>query len=122
MPTPSPFDVIPRVLGDWGSKQKARLKKAHSLSGHQNRGGRRWRNLNSGLPSHLFKTGRMRASYFRKVSGLKVIVGNNVKYAVYHQYGTSRLPVRKMVVATKSDIGKLKKQIKNAVEARMRGK
>lgn len=36
----------------------------------------------------------------RKVSSIEVVVGTKIPYAVYHQFGTRRMPARKHVVVT----------------------
>lgn len=118
----SPFDIIPKVLTNWGRKQKNRLIRAFSVGGHQLHGGDSWVPLDpstgGGVP--LSESGSLKRGTFYKVSGVSVIVGNSSRIAIYHQNGTRSIPKRPVVVVTKRDIAELKQDLKKAVEQQMR--
>lgn len=48
----------------------------------------------------LQKTGKLRAGFKKKVDKSYMEIANRVKWAQYHQFGTARLPVRRLINAT----------------------
>lgn len=48
----------------------------------------------------LQKTGKLKKAWKDKVSRKDLIISNTAKYAQYHHFGSSRLPVRKLVNKT----------------------
>lgn len=117
----NPFDLISRVLNDWGSKQKRRLVNAFSVGGHRLHGGKQWAPLKRSTGrTPLVNTWAMRNAMFFKASGVSVIVGNRSSYVIYHQNGTRSIPKRPVVVITKKDLSELKSDLKKSIEQQMR--
>jgi len=82
---------------------------------------RRRRGKKPGRDKILQDTGRLKSSFVHEVQLVRnaVRVGTTVKYAEYHEHGTSRIPMRKMLPSEKvsKDIGTelIKASLKNAL-------
>lgn len=68
----------------------------------------------------LQKTGKLRGGFNRKIKKDSAEIANKVAWAKYHQFGTSRLPIRRIVDATKEmakfAIDKIKDYINKAIK------
>lgn len=59
----------------------------------------------------LQKTGQLRRSISFDVDPNKLTIGTSVFYGQHHQFGTSRMPMRKFLVFQDDDINQIKKLV-----------
>lgn len=60
----------------------------------------------------LQKTGKLRRSFSREVNKRDASIENKVEYAKYHQFGTPRLPIRRIIDVT-DDMGTFAQKVIN---------
>jgi len=65
--------------------------------------------------SLLVKTGKMKDSFDFKIRGRSIIITNKTNYSGAHQYGTDKIPQRKMVGFGKNTDKLMTKAIRDAV-------
>ena len=98
------------ALFRWGNKLLADHQLAFPSGGHQNHGGSRWVNLapstirSKGHSIILFKTGALERSIQVRVAGLNLIIDSDIPYSFFHQFGTKKMPQRKVIDITDQDI------------------
>ena len=109
-------------LNQWSAKQDKSHKQAFFVGGQQLHGGSAWSSRKKFYPwPVLFKTGGLRASTGYKLGKLQVTFTSTSKYAVYHQFGTSKLPQRKIIDVTNQDVDDLVGRIKALNGVRVTG-
>lgn len=85
----------------------------------------RWRRLSKNTlkqklkqrysPLALIRTGQLRRSIATAVGGRFMQIGTSVKYAKYHQTGTSNIPRRTFLVFQKEDIDQINQIVSNYI-------
>lgn len=88
------------------------------------RGGTRWKPLAPSTirqkgagGSILVRTGALRSSvtggpgYIKSISARRTTFGTSDRKAVFHQFGTSRMPARPIIVVTKEDKTRWRKEV-----------
>lgn len=64
----------------------------------------------------LVRTGRLRRSFSAKYGTNKIVIINDTPYAVFHNYGTKKLPQRRFMGESKSLSKKFHKAILRAIK------
>lgn len=108
---------VSAIFKKWGTKQNKILITAYTVGGHQQHGGAAWapRVKPAGHPI-LNRTGTLKRGTkfsFVKGRGAKIDFFNPVSYAKFHQFGTSRMTSRPLIVITQRDENRLTDKIKN---------
>lgn len=70
----------------------------------------------------LERTGKMKKSFSYKIENDSDIKITSTKYMVYHQYGTKKMPKRKIVTFTKDDLKKIKEKFVSILKAKSKRK
>lgn len=115
--------AVERTLSQWAAREESLLMGAFAQGGHGSHGGSQWAPLamstirRKGHGRVLFETGAMASTVFVELAGMKVQLGNGSRVAKFHQFGTRRMPQRKVVEATRPDVEELKRRLKANVEA-----
>ncbi len=103
--------------------QRGRILTAFADGGHHRRGGSKWALLaestrrkkeRTGRTTLLINTGRLRNTIRSQIAsdGGEKIIGELVAdapYAGFHQFGTSRMPRRKVIEVTRSDVAEMRR-------------
>lgn len=82
---------------------------------------KRWKLAHGYSDKILIRTGRLRSSVNMKVSQNMVRIFSGMKYGVYHQTGTRKMPARPFLVVQKEDINVLKRIAEGFLEKVLRG-
>lgn len=88
--------LSPMTLMAWVSSRRTWVSKTGRLTA-QGRAALAGRKI-------LTDTGRLRRSITGRVWGNRLVIGTNVEYAPYHQYGTSRIPARPFLLFQAEDL------------------
>jgi len=70
-----------------------------------------WDRKVDGTKATLIKSGDMKKGIKSTYNSTSVTMYDKVKYATYHQYGTSRLPSRKFIIEDEEIISKLYEEL-----------
>ena len=121
MKLPSKAEIqvaVDLALDEFVNDQVEVIKSAFIHGGHQHHGGEPWVARARPYPHPiLYATGALQSSIVPSSSRALGYVESVSPYAVYHQFGTSNLPIRKVVDFTAQDRTRLHRQMKNRVEA-----
>lgn len=115
--------------------QRGRVLTAFTDGGHHRRGGSKWallaestqkRKARTGKTTLLIDTGRLRNTIRSQIASAsdERIIGQliaDAPYAGFHQDGTSRMPKRRVIEVTKSDIAKMREFLKQAITRLING-
>ena len=63
----------------------------------------------------LVKSGRMKGAYTSKITSKDLTIQNQSPYAKYHQFGTTKLPVRSIIGITPKLLNEIKKIIQKYI-------